>query len=669
MENKFYHYIFEKINELLQVIGTKPIAEEELTPDVLIELDPLGIIAETFKTILENLNEKNLKLKLINDKLNILFNTINDGIYVINEDYELIMVNDNELNFFNMKREKLIGEKCYKVLAKNENICNGCKIPDVKKNNSPFILKHVNLSQLNMRKFCNRELVDIFFYPFEKGEYIIYIRDLSEINRNLKRIELEKEKLLVTLKSMAEGVILLDEKFKILLVNNSMENILETNSENLVNRSILDLLPNEIKEKFHLIYKDKKIITNYEFKLKLKELEKILEVSVSPIMSDNKLEGSVIICRDITEQKKMEQEIIKMEKLEAIGFLAGGIAHDFNNILTAALGNIGLCELFINNKEKLLKKLKLIESSIYRAKNLTSKLSTFSKGGAPVTEITDITNIIKDSMSFIVTGSSVKVEYNFQKKLWQANVDPTLIYQVIFNLTINSLQSMKNKGEIQIKVENFELDGKKYIKIIFKDNGCGIHPEILPKIFDPFFTTDTSRSGLGLAIVYNIIKNHGGKISVKSKIGKSTEFKILLPAADMDTQKSPSDTKNKNNNKVMGKNILIMDDEKSLRDAVKEILEMKGYKVFTSKNGEQAIEIYKKEKIDLVILDLTVVDGMGGEETIKKLKEIDPKVKAIVSSGYSNIPILTDFKKYGFFARLEKPFLLKELIEVIEPIV
>ncbi len=385
------------------------------------------------------------------------------------------------------------------------------------------------------------------------------------------------------------------------------------------------------------------------------------------------------VVRDITERKILEKETLKVQKLESTGILAGGIAHDFNNILTAILGNITLAKMYAKPEDKVYDRLLRAEKASMRAKDLTQRLLTFSKGGAPVKEIASTVNLVKESATFALTGSNVICKFTIPHDIWQVEIDKGQISQVINNLVINADQAMPDGGTIVINVENINigkestlfLNAGKYVKINIEDQGIGISEKHLNKIFDPYFTTKTKGSGLGLATAFSIIKSHDGLITVDSKLGVGTKFSIYLPAS---TEKALE--KGKKEGKLLtGKGkILLMDDEELLREVAGEMIEKLGYEIEFAKDGSEAISLYEnalKSSIpfDAVIMDLTIPGGMGGKYAIKKLLKIDPDAKAIVSSGYSNDPIMSEFEKYGFVGVVAKPYKIEELGEALYKVV
>ncbi len=383
--------------------------------------------------------------------------------------------------------------------------------------------------------------------------------------------------------------------------------------------------------------------------------------------------------RDITNRKRMEQEVLKVQKLESIGVLAGGIAHDLNNLLTGVLGNISLARMYDNPAEKD-RRLAEAEKASMRIKDLTQQLLTFSKGGAPILQTADIAALLRDSVTFTLSGSSVRCDFSIPDDLWPVEVDEGQMNQVINNLVINAKQAMPNGGVIKIRAENTDinedsglsLETGAYIKLSVEDEGIGISAEHIPRIFDPFYTTKQEGSGLGLATSYSIIEKHNGYISVESQIEVGTTFHIYLPASPEETLRTKETDERE---PIMGEGrVLVMDDEEMVRELATDMLISLGYSVTTAMSGAEAIETYKNamesgNPFDAVIADLTIPGGMGGKETIQRLLEIDPEVKAIVSSGYSNDPVLANFEEYGFKGVVAKPYKARELSVVLHRVI
>ncbi|MFC1495071.1 PAS domain S-box protein [Thermodesulfobacteriota bacterium] len=416
----------------------------------------------------------------------------------------------------------------------------------------------------------------------------------------------------------------------------------------------------------------------YEHKGIKKDGEAIfVEVSVTKI-THKKRPATLIFTRDITDRKKMEEELLRAQKLESVGVLAGGIAHDFNNILTTILGNVSLARMKVTPDNELFDLLGEVETASAKAQMLTKQLLTFAKGGVPVKEIALIKDIIKESATFVLRGSKSICEFLIAEDLWPMEIDVGQISQVINNIVINANQAMPNGGTIQVAAENLIIEDRhglpvklgRYIRISITDQGAGIREKHLLNIFDPYFTTKQKGSGLGLASSYSIIKKHDGHITVESRLGIGTTFQIYLPASE----KTVPEKEEVKLIKGQGR-ILVMDDEAPLKKMIGRMLKNLGYESEFAQDGAEVIRMFKEAKkagkpYDAVILDLTIPGGMGGKESIDELLKIDPEIKAIVSSGYSDDPVLSNFQDYGFKGMMPKPFeshlLSKVLHEVLK---
>jgi PAS domain S-box-containing protein len=385
----------------------------------------------------------------------------------------------------------------------------------------------------------------------------------------------------------------------------------------------------------------------------------------------------VVYCigHDITERKKLEEELIKAHKLESVGLLAGGIAHDFNNILTAILTNISLAKVSLSSKGKTYRRLVAAENASLRAQSLTQQLLTFSMGGSPIKTTSSITEMLKETTHFALMGSNVRCEYHIPEDLWPVDIDEGQISQVINNLVINADQAMPEGGIVNIRSVNLHVGHNevppikkgRFVKISIEDQGIGIPDKYMSRIFDPYFTTKQEGSGLGLASSYSIISKHDGHISVESEFGSGATFHIYLPASD---KKPCHDTRTRDEFFAGRGRILIMDDDEGIRESMGEALAFFGYEVEYAEDGSRTLELYTDafnngNAFDVVIMDLTVPGGMGGAEAIKRLLAIDPKLKAIVSSGYFNDPILSRYREYGFSGVITKPYKVEELSRIL----
>lgn len=386
--------------------------------------------------------------------------------------------------------------------------------------------------------------------------------------------------------------------------------------------------------------------------------------------------AAILLVRGIAERKKREEELLKASKLDSLGTLAGGIAHDFNNLLTAIIGNLSVARLLSQNDARVAKPLIDADNAAHRAKDLTKQLLTFSKGGLPVKRATDLGAIIRESASFSVRGSNIKCELDIPVSLPAVEADEGQISQVIHNLVINADQAMPDGGIITISADMVEgaAIGRQgaFLRIRVSDTGKGIEEANLAKVFDPYFTTKKEGSGLGLATVYSVVRNHDGFVEVASQSGEGTTFSIYLPVTGKAPEKR-DDGRDEVFERGEGK-ILVMDDEEMVREAAATILEELGYEVEFAENGTEALAKYGQEMragrpFDAVIMDLTIPAGMGGKEAVRRLLEMDPDARVIVSSGYSNDDIMSDFTRFGFSAVIAKPYRISDLSRTVKGVV
>ncbi|MBE9528016.1 MAG: DUF3365 domain-containing protein [Proteobacteria bacterium] len=402
------------------------------------------------------------------------------------------------------------------------------------------------------------------------------------------------------------------------------------------------------------------------------------------------------------DQMRMGEELLKTQKLESLGILAGGIAHDYNNLLTAIMANLSYAVQiedpeFRVYKDKpegaVLESLRDAEEATLQAKELTRQLITFARGGVPVKElVADFGELIKGAAGFASRGSNVRCDLFVPGDLWPIEADRSQVNQVLQNLIINAEQAMPDGGVIEVRAENLvtaendlvnlllNLKAGEYVKLIIKDEGAGIPSENLDKVFDPYFTTKEEGSGLGLAIVSSIIKKHGGNLSVESEVGVGTTFAIYLPvpplsrvSRDKPVKSAPREASRGVTPEKGTGTILIMDDEELVRNAACRILSRAGYETTQAANGNETIDKYLEAKLagrpfDLVIMDLTIQGGTGGIDAIKELLELDADAKVIVSSGYSNDPVMADFEKYGFCGVISKPYNANVLTQTVHEV-
>ncbi len=385
--------------------------------------------------------------------------------------------------------------------------------------------------------------------------------------------------------------------------------------------------------------------------------------------------------RDLTARKQAEEErqrmaveVQKAAKLESLGILAAGIAHDFNNLLTAVVSNLYLVRTALDPSAPEGQRLRQAEEACLHAQTLTKQLLTFAKGGVPVKQPLSLGDLLVRWVDFALGGSTSRADYAVSPELWRVDGDEGQLNQVINNLVINAKEAMPKGGTISVGARNITLGPESrvplaagpYVQVTIHDQGPGIPAHDLPNIFDPFFTTKPRGSGLGLTTSYAIVKKHDGYIAIGSEPGSGSTAFIYLPASTHPVAPPvhiPSQAPG-------GGNILLMDDEATIRDAAGAILTQAGWAVACVPDGREAVERYRQalreeRPFDVVILDLTVPGAMGGQEAVGQLCALDPQVAAIVSSGYSNDPVVSEFRVYGFVARLTKPYDPNDLIDLV----
>ncbi len=496
----------------------------------------------------------------------------------------------------------------------------------------------------------------------------------------------EKERLAVTLSSIGDGVITTDINGGIMLLNAVAENLTGWSQQEAQGRPLTEIF-NIIHEQtrkpcenpVEKVMASGQIIglANHTALIARDGRERKIADSGAPIRDrDGRIIGVVLVFRDVTDKQRMEEELLKIKKLESVGILAGGIAHDFNNLLAAILGNINVALLDSDLGDGTRKLLTEAEKASIRAKALTRQLLTFSTGGQPVKKTTSIVEIIRDTAEFILHGSKISCQYSLPDDLWLVNIDMGQMSQAIQNIIINAMHAMPDGGTIRIACENIDhpappitsaADTNKYIKIEISDNGIGIPAHLLDKIFDPYFSTKEEGSGLGLAITHSIISKHDGYIAVQSRPGHGTTFTIYLPVSDRQEEQRSETVMNM----ARKATVMIMDDEKLIRDVTTAMLDLLGHEVVLAQDGQEAIDLYRQhskagQPIDLIIMDLTIPGGMGGKTAVQEILAINPEAKVIVSSGYSNDPVMANFQDYGFIAAIIKPFQMQDIKEALQ---
>ncbi|MEO8663362.1 MAG: ATP-binding protein [Bryobacteraceae bacterium] len=384
-------------------------------------------------------------------------------------------------------------------------------------------------------------------------------------------------------------------------------------------------------------------------------------------------ESNQRLVEEMEQRKRAEEELLRVRKLDALGTLAGGIAHDFNNLITIIQGNIDLSQMKLGRAHPVAALLDSSLQACQRAASLASQLLPFGKDNSPVRIGRSVSQLVQDTIESARVDSSARIDLNLPADLWLAELDAAQIGHVLHTILFNAQEAEPHGGVIQVTARNLDPGGvapgnsPPRVRVSVRDHGPGIAPEILPRIFDPYFTTKGAGRGLGLTVAHAIVVNHEGRLTVDSKVGEGTTFHIDLPAFKPSRDSLKTDALERSN----AARVLIMDDEEAIRQLLSQTLETLGYRVETARDGAEALSLFSKARaledhFHAVLLDLTIPGGMGGQEAASQLRAIDPSVKLIVSSGYSEAPVMAEYRKYGFDAVLGKPWASSQLTEVFQ---
>ncbi len=509
------------------------------------------------------------------------------------------------------------------------------------------------------------------------------IKEIDDRKRAEEEVRRTAERFQSLIENGHDMITVLDAGGKILYESPSIERLLGYNDAELAGMNIYEFIHPDDQvaagEALARVAGKPGKTDNLEVRLKHKNGGwRLLDAAGKSYVDDLGVVNVIVNSRDVTERRHMEDSLHRMQKLESLGVFAGGLAHDLNNVLMGVMANIDLALMDMAPEDSAHQRLEQAMKAADRAGNLTNQLITFSKGGEPAKRVISIGNLIKNSSDLALSGTNVSCEVTVPERLWPVEADEGQIAQVINNILINAVQAMPQGGVVRIGCENIpavsedpsDIQEKRYVKITIKDQGNGIPAEHLDKIFDPYFTTKKSGSGLGLAVAYSIVKRHEGRITVESESGVGSAFHIYLPATD-----KAAEIKDAGEQKITrgsGK-ILLMDDEETVRDVAGAVLRTLGYEVTFAREGMEALDLYRQatdsgNPFDVVILDLTVPGRMGGKDAVKRLLEMDPRAKVIVSSGYSDDPIMAHFREYGFAAAVPKPYKVREIGETLKKV-
>jgi PAS domain S-box-containing protein len=556
-----------------------------------------------------------------------------------------------------------------------------------------FLLFGIAWSQANARAASERMSADLQrsedSLRHANGQLQVKVLESDRAQQELaqahRRTQTEQQQLAVTLRSIGDAVVTTDVTGRVVLLNQAAEALTGWRAAEAAGRSLTEVLQLRHRSSVQLldnvlpeVLRTGELVTSPQETALVSRSGRTRSVSVTaaPIRgSAEAIVGAVLVARDTTEQQRLETELLTARKLESLGVLASGLAHEFNTLLTGILGNVSVARMFAAEVSDIDERLSHAEKSCLRAKELTERLLSFSRSDPPLSRVTPIIDLLNDTANLALKGSKCRCEFVHPEDLWPVQIDAAQICQVIYDLVTNATQSMPDGGIIQLATRNVTLSSQRtlplsvgnYVQISVRDHGAGIAPEHLPRIFDPYFTTKQQGSGLGLAAAYFILQRHHGIIFAESQPRQGTTFRLYLPAAPepLPTEVEPLPLLPG----IQGR-ILLMDDDPLILNLGAVVLRRLGYEVVLAKHGEEALERFTEQRalghgFAAVILDLTIQGGMGGEETLKRLAVLDPKLKAIATSGYVNDPVMLDCAQYGFAAALTKPLHGAKLVKTL----
>jgi len=507
------------------------------------------------------------------------------------------------------------------------------------------------------------------------------VRDVTEQKKAEDILRESEERYRTLFEGSADGILVADiETKEFRYTNPAICMMLGYNREELVKKGVADIHPKDSLEhvvsEFEAQARGEKTLAQNIPCLRKDGTVIFADINTRKIVIDGR-ECNVGFFRNVTERRKLEAKVAEAQKMDSIGNLAGGIAHDFNNLLAGVLGYTDLLLMTETDPEKK-EDLKRVKEAANRASALTQQLLAFGRRGKHLIQPINLNDTIKEVYSILEStiDKSIKLEADLEKNLYLIEGDPSQINQVLMNVCVNAKDAMPEGGTLTVQTQNLTLDDMfckthpettpgKYVLLSVNDTGCGMTEEIQKRIFEPFFSTKTNgeikHSGLGLATVYGIVRNHKGIIDVYSEVGEGTTFKIYLPAGEkeQEVKTAPAEEIRKGEGKI-----LIVDDEDTVRGMAKRLLEHLGYSVITARNGQEGVDLYAERhaEIDAVVLDM-IMPGMGGRDAFVRMKEINPNIKALLSSGYAQNGKAQEIIDMGVKGFLQKPYTVKDMAQ------
>ena len=694
-----------------RIIDVLPFLHVEVTPNITLLCDLIGVVISVLMVagvaliapLFYSIRQSENALRETEEQYRLLIETMNEGLGMVDNKGIRTFVNRKFCEMTGYPKEELIGYPAAKLYVEEENqkFFQEQRIKREKGEDNPYeiVITHKDGNKIQV-------LVSPKPVYDKDGQYvgsIAIFTDITDRKKAEEKLRESEQRLHRVIEGSPIPTFVIGKDHRVIYWNRALEELSGIKAEivgtkgqwrafyNEERPCLADLLVDQALESIPQWYLDKytksRLIDEaYEatdFFPELGESGKWLHFTAAVIRDTHgNLVGAIETLDDVTDRRRAEEELSRVNKLESLGIFASGIAHDFNNLVSVMLRNIFAAKLCLpdEQQEVLGEGLEIAEKVGHQAKELAHRLMTFAKGGEPVRKIGSISKLLRDSVDLPLSGSNVVCEFSLSDNLWPVEMDDVQIRQVIHNLLINAREAVHDAGIIKIEAENahvsagdaLPLKEGDYVKWSIRDHGVGISKENLQKIFDPYFTTKPTGSargmGLGLAICYSIIKKHDGFITVESEPGMGSTFIVYLPA-------SPQENRSRKGvaEQVLARKgrILVMDDEETVRNATGIVLNYLGYDVEYASNGNEALDLYRtaREKghpFYAVVLDLNVTVGMGGKEALQEMLAMDPHVKAIISCGYAEDPVIVQLREDGLCRTVDIPYDIEKMKEILD---
>lgn len=676
--------ILDKIQALQEASKNIAIGNLDIRVSEKVSGGELGDLGHAFDEMARKLADDLLRLNLADEtlreregRLSVIFDTSQAGIILVGSDGIITFANRRMAEMFGYSLDELIGLPYPHLVHPDEQTTGDNRMRQLITGK----IDHVHSERLYRMQdgtpfwgyLSGRRHEDV------NGKLISLVGvivDITEIKQSQELLKISEERYRSIIELAADTILLGDTAGNITGANEIAVELTGYRPDELTGKNISCLFSAKELERVPLKYaelKEGKTIRSERLLTRKDGTEIPIEMNTK-MMPDGTYQTFI---RDMSEQRRQQEELVKVQKLESLGVLAGGIAHDFNNILTGIMGNISYARKSLEQSDDAWLPLSRAEKASRRAANLARQLLIFAKGGEPVKKVFSLRQVVTETLSLVLSGTNLKEQIDIPDDLHSIEADEGQVSQALHNIIINAVQAMPDGGQLAVnggnvvlnEVNEFNLPGGKYVKLSISDEGCGIPEPEQKKIFDPYFTTKTVGTGLGLASTYSIIKSHGGAITVMSSPGKGATFTIHLPSVGLVSEEN-SQTDEDDVVVHKGGSVLVMDDDEMVRELATHTLGRQGYKVMTCCNGKEAIYLFKAaveagKPFSVVLMDLTIPGSMGGVETARQILAFDPAAPLVVSSGYSADPVMANYREYGFCAAIEKPYNVEDIAKII----